>query len=108
MLWQPGQTLDDIEKEVILKAIKFYGGNKTRTASSLGIAVRTLDNKLAIYNEVKNDVSETQAAAGSNDRAEAVERNEVETVSGVCAEGGLHVEPAPKATEKRHMPMRKR
>lgn len=50
IIWQPGRTLDDIEKEVILKALGFYQGNKTHTARSLGIAIRTLDNKLAKYN----------------------------------------------------------
>lgn len=50
MSWQPGQTLDDVEKEVILKAFSFYQGNKTQTAKSLGIAIRTLDNKLERYN----------------------------------------------------------
>ncbi len=47
--WTPGRTLADIEKEVILHAHKFYGYNKTKTAQSLGIAIRTLDAKLAQY-----------------------------------------------------------
>lgn len=50
--YQPGVTLEQIEKEIILQAIRFYGGNKTRTAQSLGISIRTLDSKLAKY-EVK-------------------------------------------------------
>lgn len=54
--WQPGLTLEDIEKEVILKALSFYHGNKTRTAEALGVAIRTIDNKLARYRgEVNND-----------------------------------------------------
>lgn len=54
--WQPGITLDDIEKEVILKALSFYHGNKTRTAEALGIAIRTIDNKLAKYRgDVNNE-----------------------------------------------------
>lgn len=47
--YQPGLTLDKIEKDVILSALKFYQNNKTRTASALNIAVRTLDNKMAKY-----------------------------------------------------------
>lgn len=47
--WSPGVTLDAIEKQVILTAFRFYRGNKTATASALGIAVRTLDNKLEKY-----------------------------------------------------------
>lgn len=48
-MWQPGQSLEDIEKEVIEKALKFYGHNKTKTAQALKISVRTIDNKLAKY-----------------------------------------------------------
>lgn len=47
--WTPGRTLADIEKEVILHAHRFYGFNKTKTAQSLGIAIRTLDARLAQY-----------------------------------------------------------
>jgi DNA-binding NtrC family response regulator len=47
--WQPGITLEQVEKQVIEKAYKFFQGNKTKTADALGIAVRTLDNKLAVY-----------------------------------------------------------
>jgi len=43
------RTLEDIEREVILHRYRFYAYNKTKTAQSLGIAIRTLDNKLAKY-----------------------------------------------------------
>ncbi len=49
MNWEPGITLDDIEKEAILVAYKYYRNNKTQTAAALGIAIRTLDYKLARY-----------------------------------------------------------
>ncbi len=51
--WQPGMTIDDIERDVIMKAYRFYGQNKTKTAESLGIAVRTLDAKLQSYDLLK-------------------------------------------------------
>ncbi len=38
-----------MEKQVIQKAFHFYKGNKTSTATSLGIAIRTLENKLDKY-----------------------------------------------------------
>lgn len=41
--------LEDVEKEAILTAYRFYKENKTQTAASLGIAVRTLDYKIAKY-----------------------------------------------------------
>lgn len=49
--WSPGMTLAAIEKEVILRAFRHYRGNKTATANALGIAVRTLDNKLDQYEQ---------------------------------------------------------
>jgi len=47
--WSPGVTLDAIERQVILKAYRFFRFNKTATANALGIAIRTLDNKLERY-----------------------------------------------------------
>jgi two-component system response regulator FlrC len=47
--WRPGRTLDEIERNVILEALKHFGGNRTHTAKSLGISIRTLRNKLAEF-----------------------------------------------------------
>jgi two-component system response regulator FlrC len=47
--WKPGRTLDEIERNVILEALKYHDGNRTHTAKSLGISIRTLRNKLAEY-----------------------------------------------------------
>ena len=47
--WMPGQTLNDIERNVILEALKYHQGNRTHTAKALGISIRTLRNKLADY-----------------------------------------------------------
>lgn len=47
--WSPGRTLDQIEKNVILDALKYHQGNRTHTAKALGISIRTLRNKLADY-----------------------------------------------------------
>lgn len=49
VMWSPGMSLESLEKHVILKAFRFYRGNKTTTAQALGISVRTLDNKLDKY-----------------------------------------------------------
>jgi len=48
-MWQPGRTLEEVERETIERAFRFYQGNKTQTAASLGIAIRTLDAKLDKY-----------------------------------------------------------
>lgn len=47
--WSPGVKLEDIEKEVILRAFRHFRSNKVATCNALGIAVRTLDNKLEKY-----------------------------------------------------------
>lgn len=103
MSWQPGQTLEDVEKEVILLAIKFFQNNKTKTAGALGISIRTLDSKLSIYYE-----------GTSNERAIEIGRyhtsdQKKETSENILpAESRLHLQPHVKAPEKQPLPMRKR
>jgi len=85
--WQPGLTLEDIEKATILKAFRFYQGNKTKTANSLGIAIRTLDNRLAAY--------EGKVLPHG-------EANDVHT------ESRVHLEPVKKSAPQPSVSMRKR
>jgi two-component system response regulator FlrC len=47
--WKPGRTLDEIERNVILEALKHFDANRTHTAKALGISIRTLRNKLAEF-----------------------------------------------------------
>lgn len=54
-----GMTLAEIEQEAILEAIAANDGNKTQAARDLGIAVRTIQRKLAQY-----DNAETESRAG--------------------------------------------
>ena len=56
-------TLDDVEKTHILKTLTFQGGNKTKTAHSLGITIKTLYNKLHRYGILQTQ-SEDDAASG--------------------------------------------
>lgn len=49
IIWSPGVKLEDIEKQVILKAFRYFGNNKTATAISLGITTKTLNSKLDRY-----------------------------------------------------------
>jgi DNA-binding NtrC family response regulator len=44
-----GSSLEEIEKETILRTIEFTGGNKTRAAETLGVSLKTLYNKLGYY-----------------------------------------------------------
>jgi two-component system, response regulator FlrC len=50
--WAPGTTLSDVERNVIIEALKHHSGNRTHTARSLGISIRTLRNKLAEYRKI--------------------------------------------------------
>ncbi len=52
------RTLRDIEQEVIMKALERNGGDKPQTARQLGIALKTLYNKLNQYE------AQGQSAAG--------------------------------------------
>lgn len=49
--FDPSIPLYDLEKRYILKALAFYGGNKTQAAQGLGITIKTLYNKLHEYGE---------------------------------------------------------
>lgn len=51
MNWQPGLSLEDMEREIILVALRFYHCNKTKTAEALKVSVRTIQNKLVQYVE---------------------------------------------------------
>lgn len=62
IIWSPGVSLESIERQVITKALGFYGGNKSQTANALGIAVRTLDNKLTAYAEADDAVTQHELA----------------------------------------------
>ena len=44
-----GRSLKEVEKEMILKTLEDMGGNRTRTAETLGISRRTLQLKLKGY-----------------------------------------------------------
>jgi DNA-binding NtrC family response regulator len=46
-----GSSLDDVERELIIRTIEYAGGNKTRAAEILGVAPKTLYNRLERYEE---------------------------------------------------------
>ena len=52
--YDPTVTIYELEKRYTLKALKYFQGNKTRTAQALGITVKTLYNRLHEYKESKN------------------------------------------------------
>ncbi|WP_426437443.1 helix-turn-helix domain-containing protein [Bradyrhizobium genosp. P] len=44
-----GQTIEDVERRLILHTVRSCHGNRTRAASMLGISLRTIRNKLRSY-----------------------------------------------------------
>jgi len=49
-----GQTIEDVERELIYKTLEKTRGNKTRAAEILNITARTLRNKLSRYKELQS------------------------------------------------------
>jgi DNA-binding NtrC family response regulator len=48
---RPGVTVDEAERKLILMTLKHTSGNRARAAELLGLSVKTLFNKLKLYNE---------------------------------------------------------
>lgn len=46
---EPGMTLADFERLVILQTLKRHSQNRTHTAKALGIGIRTLQRKIKQY-----------------------------------------------------------
>jgi DNA-binding NtrC family response regulator len=46
-----GRTVADVERDLIIDTLKHTIGNRTHAANILGISIRTLRNKLKLYNE---------------------------------------------------------
>lgn len=115
--WSPGMTLEELERHVIAKALRFYRGNKTTTANALGIAIRTLDNKLEKYErdeiaEKEFQANERQKRADWLTRSRGVHGAQYDTATGRTdsyqANAGLGVESPVNVTAKPTMPMQER
>lgn len=46
--------LEAVEQQIIEYTLRYFSGNKTKTAQSLGISIRTIDNKLEKYADERN------------------------------------------------------
>ena len=51
----PARTMQEIERDAILRALQETGGNRTRAAEILGIGLRTLQRKLREYGQAGAD-----------------------------------------------------
>ena len=48
---RPGVSLQEVERDLILKTLRIFGGNRTRTAEALGLSRRALLYKLKKYED---------------------------------------------------------
>jgi len=111
VFWSPGVSLEQIEKDVILKAFRFYRGNKTQCSISLGISIRTLEAKLEKYEQdgkKQRDTEERESA----DRAAQLNRARGIAVTASPTEGvvfgtgaGVHAQPPVAVPEKQPVPV---
>jgi len=63
------RSIKEMEKEIILKALASHGGNRTHTAKSLGMSLRTLRHKLKSYREAGDDVAEYSPTIGTGQKS---------------------------------------
>jgi two-component system NtrC family response regulator/two-component system response regulator HydG len=47
----PGSTMDEIEREAILRTLESVGGSTSRAATALGISARKIQYKLKEYHQ---------------------------------------------------------
>jgi len=46
---EAGQTLREVEKQLVERTLEATGGNRTRAAAMLGVSLRTVRNKIREY-----------------------------------------------------------
>lgn len=51
-----GMTYAEVEREMLLKTLAHFGNDRTRSAQTLGVSVRTIHNQLARLREMGHDV----------------------------------------------------
>lgn len=49
LVFEPGMTMEDLEREAIVSVLRKTGGNRREAAESLGIGERTLYRKIRKY-----------------------------------------------------------
>jgi len=50
-----GTTIEEAERQLILRTLEFHQNNKTRAAETLGISLKTLHNKLVKYRSARSE-----------------------------------------------------
>jgi DNA-binding NtrC family response regulator len=76
-----GQTIEDVERELIYKTLENTGGNKTRAAEILDVTPRTLRNKLSRYKSLQSNKAELSSRYDLNADIEIDDESKVEEES---------------------------
>ena len=119
IMWSPGVSLDEIEKQVILKAFSFYRQNKTTTSQALGISIRTLDTKLEKYEHdererlraederrrLDNDFLHRQRGPSQSLNSSQEERDRQRASVLPSSHAGVRVEPSSDAPAQHPVPL---
>lgn len=71
-IWTPGVKLDEIEKEIILAALRFYHWHRTRTAEALGISLRTMTSRVAEYRKQGVEIPESVWGVDPSEQAKRI------------------------------------
>ena len=50
--WLVGHTVEDVERELVLRTLAYHRGSRTRAARDLKISIRALRNKINEYKEL--------------------------------------------------------
>jgi DNA-binding NtrC family response regulator len=52
IIWRPGMTMEDAERSILWQALTHYCGSKRKTARAIGLAEKTVRNKVYQYPEL--------------------------------------------------------
>jgi DNA-binding NtrC family response regulator len=63
ILFRVGMTMEEVERQMLLKTLAFFNNHKPKAAQALGISLKTVYNRLARFGLV-DDASETAAMSG--------------------------------------------
>jgi DNA-binding transcriptional regulator YdaS (Cro superfamily) len=96
IIWQPGITLADIEKKIIMRALQIYGSQE-KAAATLGVATKTIQNKLKKYKK------EAEKSAAID-----IERKKQNEIKLQQARKGISVEPDAEVSTEQTLPMQQR
>ena len=70
--WLVGHTVEDVERELVVRTLAYHRGSRTRAARDLKISIRTLRNKIKAYESLgvavpaPGDHPQSLAAAASD------------------------------------------